>query len=665
MRIGHLAWFVGFLALGSADIVNAQSVRGVVTDGMAPVPGVVVILLDGSGKEAVRAFTNEQGEYRITAPRAGEYRVRTLRIGFRPQVSDPVTVGAGDAVDRPVVLTSVPTGLDTMRAVGRSACRLSPGDSALATWRLWEQVRAALAVTQLTRSNRGSRRVSATTVSFVKTLEPVRRQVQEQEYDVRSDFVAQPWRAATPAELHRLGYVITEGNGATTYHAPSLEALLADEFLEDHCMRVVTTRDPAVIGVAFEPNRDRRDIPGIRGTVWVVRATSELRSLDYRYENAGKDVEGFGGGEMEFVRMKNGAWAISSWSIRMPSLALGPQAHPGDLPSVESIRVVGGMLALVTAGDEKTRDTLWARPPLTLSGTVADSSGAPLKGGTIELAGTALRASTDAGGRFTFVGILPGIYTIKVRAANDTTPIFQAPFKFADTSAAVSVRVPRRAIIASSSAVVASQAQGLANFSGAVLDSAGNPLADAEVTLPALGFSARSDARGEFSLAGIIPGTHQVIVRRVGYGVMATRLVFDARQTVERRVVLTRLTVLDSVLTRAVADNDPLMAAFEEHKRRGFGVFMARAQLDKHESQTLSTVAQQISGLRFIRGKRSQLWVMGSRAPASQCRHKGTTGETQSLWAIDTACVRRERRLYVPDETEAMDGAEIACYAEV
>ena len=40
-------------------------------------------------------------------------------------------------------------------------------------------------------------------------------------------------------------------------------------------------------------------------------------------------------------------------------------------------------------------------------------------------------ASTDAAGRFTFTGILPGIYTMKVRAANDTTPIFQSPFKFA------------------------------------------------------------------------------------------------------------------------------------------------------------------------------------------------------------------------------------------
>lgn len=462
MRFRHMMQLVGFALLVGAETGLAQIVRGTVTDGTAPVPGVVVILLDSASKEMGRAYTNGRGEYSVTALRPGEYRVRTLRIGFRPQISAPITLAA-TIIDHPLVLTSVPMGLDTMRAVGRSACRLSQSDSTQATWRLWEQVRAALTVTYLTRVNRG---ISATTVSFRKTLEPMRRQVQDQEYDVRSDFASQPWRAATPAELHRLGYVITEANGATIYHAPSLEALLADEFLVDHCLRVVTTRDTSLIGVAFEPNRDRRGIPEIKGTVWVVRATSELKSLEYRYENADKDSEGFGGGEMEFVRMKNGAWAISSWNIRMPSLAMKENARPGDLPSVESIRVVGGQLALVTVGDESNRDTLWARPPLTLRGLVTDSSGTPLKGGSIELAGTPLRASTDDQGRFTFPSILPGIYTMKVRAADDTIPVLQTPLKFADTTITVRVRVPRRAIRASPPGLATAQTQSSARFLG-------------------------------------------------------------------------------------------------------------------------------------------------------------------------------------------------------
>lgn len=659
MRPGYRALIGGLLLAVVSRRSPGQTVRGVVTDGAAPVSGVVVVLVDASAKEAVRAFTNERGEYRLVAPRPGEYRLRTLRIGFLPQVSAPLSLDAGAVVERPLTLSSVPTGLDTLRAVGRNACRLTAADSAEATWRLWEQVRGALTVAQLTRTNRMA---SATTLSFTKTLEPVRRQVQTQEFNVHSDFASQPWRAATPAELRRIGYVTGTTAGGMTFQAPSIEALLADEFLEDHCLRLTTTRDPSIIGVAFEPNRDRRDIPDIKGTVWVNRASSELRSLEYRYTNADKDVEGFGGGDMEFARLKNGAWAVSSWSIRMPALAMKENARPGEAPTVEAIRVVGGQLVLVTNGDDNKPDTLWSRPPVRLTGVVADSAGTPLRNGSVELAGTPVRANTDNEGRFA-LALIPGIYTMKVRVAGDTVPVLQSPFRFADTTATVQIRVPRRAVVAASSAVSSAQARGLATLSGTVLDSASKPLPDAEIVLPGIGLSGRSDARGEFVVPGIIPGEHQVIIRRVGYGVLDTRIPFAERQTVERRAVLTRLTVLDSVLTKGSADTDPGMVAFAEHRARGFGTFMDRAQLAKVEGLPMRSVIGQFNGLNVIRGAGSQTWVVGKRGPLTQCIPPGPLAVPPNEQQKN--CMRRERRLYVPEDVEMQQGMLIGCYAEV
>jgi hypothetical protein len=626
----------------------AQSVRGVVTDAASsPVAGVVVILLDSAAREVSRAYTNASGEYRIVAPRAGTYALRTLRIGFRPQTSALVSLSATDGVERAISLVSVPTGLDTMRAVGRSVCRMSERDSVAATWRVWEQVRAALAITQLTRSNRA---MAATTISSNKTLEPVRRRVQSQEFDVRADFVSQPWRAATPAELRKSGYVIGDGMGPTTYHAPSIEALLADEFLEDHCLRLTTSRDPRVIGVEFEPNRDRREIPEIKGTVWLTRATSELKSLEFRYVNASKDIEGFGGGETEFVRMKNGMWAISSWNIRMPALALDAD-KPGSVPEVEAIRVVGGQLSLVTVGDANTRDTLWSLAPVALSGSVSDTAGTPLKGGTIELAGTPLRAAIDPQGRFTITGILPGIYTMKLRGVRDTTPLLQSPIKFADTTAALKILLPRSVISAADRPIPVGNT---ATFTGAVLvDSTNQPIIEAEIVISALGLAGRSDARGEFTLSGITPGIHGVVVRRVGFGPMTTTLEFPERQTVRRRILLQRLTVLDSVVTTATPD--PMMLAFEEHRKRGFGVFVTRAELAKSEAFTLASVAQQLRGLAYARGQQGQMWPLG-RSPFTSC---------PTIPAPDVNCIRRERILYVPDDSEARAGVRIGCYAEV
>src|SRR4051812_47763443 len=98
------------LGATSAGAVAGQVVRGVAVDAAdAPVPGVVVLLLDGSSKAtAARALTNERGEYRLATPRPGTYEVHTLRIGFRPVASEPVSLASGQEVTRCLVLTGVP-----------------------------------------------------------------------------------------------------------------------------------------------------------------------------------------------------------------------------------------------------------------------------------------------------------------------------------------------------------------------------------------------------------------------------------------------------------------------------------------------------------------------------------------------------------------------------
>src|SRR5205085_724732 len=107
-----------------------------------------VQLLD-SALVAARVLSNERGEFRLTAARAGTYRVRTLRIGYRPQTSPPVALRVGDDVTQRLVFAGLPISLDTIRVVDRNACR-SGSASAAATFAMWEQVRTALTATQLT-----------------------------------------------------------------------------------------------------------------------------------------------------------------------------------------------------------------------------------------------------------------------------------------------------------------------------------------------------------------------------------------------------------------------------------------------------------------------------------------------------------------------------------
>src|SRR5438309_2200341 len=81
------------MLLTPAVVMGAQQVRGIVVDrGDNPVAGVVVMLLDSASAVSARSLTNDQGEFRLPAPRAGTYRIRTLRIGFRPTLSDALAL---------------------------------------------------------------------------------------------------------------------------------------------------------------------------------------------------------------------------------------------------------------------------------------------------------------------------------------------------------------------------------------------------------------------------------------------------------------------------------------------------------------------------------------------------------------------------------------------
>ena len=111
-------------------MASAQSIRGTAVDGTgARMPGVVVLLVDQRDSVTARALTNETGEFRVAATAAGVYRLRTMRLGFRSITSPGITLGVGQEVTQPLVLSGIPFSLDTIRVADRNPCR-TPSDSA-------------------------------------------------------------------------------------------------------------------------------------------------------------------------------------------------------------------------------------------------------------------------------------------------------------------------------------------------------------------------------------------------------------------------------------------------------------------------------------------------------------------------------------------------------
>ena len=407
----------------------------------APVAGVIVMLLDGRSTIVARALTNESGEFRVGAPQPGPYRLRTLRIGFRPSTSEPLTLAVGVDVIRRVTLADVPLALDTVRVTGSNHCSLR-AEPATVTYGAWEQVRAALTAAQLTA---GNRMLEARMISYARMVEPRRGRVLRQSARAREGLTAKPFVSLDAASLSRNGYVVGDAIG-TTYYAPDIDVLLSDVFIDDHCLQITRDADSANLAIAFTPNRTRSRIPEIAGTVWIDRKTSELRRLQFDYVNIPPEQQaGNPGGTIDFVRLRNGAWMISRWSIRMPvtQKRLENRGVPGfdsERFVVREVRVEGSELTYVL----RRGDTLWARPALTLTGVVTDSAGRPLPGSLVEARGSDQSAETDETGRFVLEEMLPGEYELDVRspALQRAGLFFTTPFLFMDSSTVAAIRVP-------------------------------------------------------------------------------------------------------------------------------------------------------------------------------------------------------------------------------
>ncbi len=588
---------------------GAQTARGTVTDAIsAPLAGVVILLLDSTESVVRRAITDQAGAFALIAPATGTFRVRAMRIGFRPTTSNPVVFTAGSNLLAPLQLTGVAIALDTVQVASRSLCGWRDSDPGFLA--IWEQVRAALAAAQLTAASRG---VTATIVSYEGSVDQRTRRMRDQTSRVTTGFVTQPWRSTPIGILRREGYIVTDEEGFVTYHAPGLDALLSDEFVEDHCFRLTRPRTGSRLGIVFDPTRDRRDLAEIKGTIWIDRVTSALLSMEFGYANVSAVQANEAGGTMEFARMADGGWVVSRWSIRMPSLE---QEIIDGRPIVRlrDLAVTGGELTLATRGS----DTLWMRAMVAFGGSVRDSAtGAPVASARVSLRGTPLTAESRIDGGFRLTEVIPGEYTLEVRTAalDSLGAMHEMVVAVLDSAENVAIRIgkPRPR---------------LATFAGVIVgDSAELPIAEVEVAFPDLALNAFTDDGGAFRLTDIPIGEHRVLVRRVGFGALDTTLAFAPARTVNRRIVLERTPTLDtvSVIARSV------IPSFDEHRAIGLGAFLTRAELEKQSGRRTSEVLGQVEGVRVIQAAANKAYVATRRRSVASYRATREPGSTESV----------------------------------
>jgi hypothetical protein len=420
-RLSIAALACGLVCSGPLGL-QAQRLTGTVSDAGVRVPGAVVMLVSPTGDVAARTITREGGAFSLTAGGPGRYSVRVLRIGFRPTVAGPFDLVAGGTRTVDVPLTGRIVTLPEVRVTDRSECRLRPDSQAVA-FQLWDEARKSLLAAALSSSRTYGVRITRSD----RTLDRDGRRVVSDSTTTREGMSANPIVSLPPDSLLKVGYVSQDKSGGTTYWGPDAAVLLDDSFAGTHCIR--TQAAPAdsgalrgVVGVAFEPRR-RDDKSDIQGVLWLDQETAELRMLDYSYVNVPPAVtRGGAGGHVEFLRLPDGGWTVSRWSMRFPVVATRLEHEQSTIPGVPSTtrpvyEIVGFRLS---AGDllelRRGGDVLWERGRVSATIRVVDSaSGAAIRGALVSLNGGRSALATAGDGTVRFDRVIPGPASVDIR----------------------------------------------------------------------------------------------------------------------------------------------------------------------------------------------------------------------------------------------------------
>jgi len=317
---------------------RAQVVEGGLVDRETglPIERATVVLVDSAGVQRRGVLADSAGAFRMEAPGPGLYTLWVERIGYRTSRYPAMRLRAGEVVSRRWAVAVEAVTLEGVAVVAERRCEVRPTEGVL-LYRVWEEARKALNAMRWTEAQALLR---YDVVLYDRLLDERRRSsARSEQNQTLTQQGVPPFRSLPAADLARLGYVRAVED-YTYYYAPDANVLLSDEFLDAHCFRLRDGRGSTqgMIGLSFEPVTRTRNAD-VRGTLWIDRATAELRFLEYGYTgHAISDPEKLGG-RVEFGRLPDGPWYVREWWIRWPRVRA---------TIIEGYREVGGRVVAFT-----------------------------------------------------------------------------------------------------------------------------------------------------------------------------------------------------------------------------------------------------------------------------------------------------------------------------
>ncbi len=310
-------WWTALLLLLGAFPVQAQSIRGRVLDAASDTPVVeaLVQLLAERDRVVASGASSTRGEYLVRGPAAGTYRLRVLRIGFRPWVSDPVRLMSDTLQVQDLRVDAGVVVLAELTVRARSSCRRSPADDADME-AVWQQARTVLGLVDAA----GAEDLEFLVTTRDRTLDPYERVIREFRTPAFSRG-AWPIISQSADSLNEFGFIqVQDTLAGPVYYGPDVAVFFSDAFLTAHCFRLLPPPrgEPDLIGLGFEPLPGRK-VSDIEGVLWVHRHAG-LSRLEYQYARMpGWMPQGKAGGVLHFDRLSGtGRPIVTSWSLQAP-----------------------------------------------------------------------------------------------------------------------------------------------------------------------------------------------------------------------------------------------------------------------------------------------------------------------------------------------------------
>ena len=304
------------LILGTAGAPHAIAQKGAVEgharaeESGAPVQFALVRLVRADvsalpSDSPPQGITNADGRYRFGGVTPGRYLVQLLRIGFRPVLSDPVEVVAGETVQLDLRVASQPLVLPAITVTAEVCVTGKELMRHPQLYTLWQQARDGASVrTELMARFR------------------YHGLLHEESYELKADgptppgtldqpYVSDPKWAVKNAARNRAQRLARGYYGPNDgWRLPNELDVLHDDFLKAHCLYASPERGDGEVGLRFRPLRMRRNFLDVRGTIWLDSAKFLARRIELEYVD-GEESRGT-------VRVDFGDIAVGGGTLRMP-----------------------------------------------------------------------------------------------------------------------------------------------------------------------------------------------------------------------------------------------------------------------------------------------------------------------------------------------------------